>query len=205
MKTANDSTISDPKQIANELNKYFTNIGTEMSNRLPTTQISHKQFLKNRQLNTSYFNQTDPMEILEIIDSFAKKSPGSDKIPAKFFKLGAPALANILSVLINECYATGKFPQTLKIVRVTPIPKGGSKETHSNYRPISIISVISKLIEKLTYNRLIKFIDKKKILNCSQFGFRAAHSTVHAITSIHEKILENVNNDKHTISIYLDL
>ena len=65
--------------------------------------------------------------------------------------------------------------------------------------------MISKLIEKLSYKRLIKFIQKKKILNNSQFGFRSAHSTVHAITSIHEKVLENINNDKHTISIYLDL
>ena len=80
-----------------------------------------------------------------------------------------------------------------------------TKNTPSNYRPISIISVISKLIEKLTYNRLNDYINKKSILNCNQFGFRSAHSTVHAITRIHERILENINNDRHTISIYLDL
>ena len=88
---------------------------------------------------------------------------------------------------------------------MTPIYKEGPRDISSNYRPISILSVISKLIEKLTYDRLIKFINKKSILNNNQFGFRSAHSTVHAITTIHERILENVDNDKHTISIYLDL
>ena len=101
------------------------------------------------------------MEILKVIDSFSSNKAVRDKIPTKYVKLGAPALSCILSELINDCFAKGKFPQSLKIARVTPIFKEGSKECPSNYRPISIISVISKVVEKLTYNRLIKYIDKK--------------------------------------------
>ena len=195
----------DAKKIANTLNEYFTNIGTDMSSRLPDPPVPYQQFLKNRQQSSFYLTPTDPMEILKIINSFLKKSCGPDKIPVKFFKLGAPALSNLLSVLINDCFATGQFPNSLKIAKVFPIHKEGPKDTPSNYRPISILSVIAKLVEKLTYNRLIKFINRKSILTSSQFGFRSAHSTTHAITSIHEKILENVDNNKHTISIYLDL
>ena len=114
-------------------------------------------------------------------------------------------ISNILSILINDCFTQGVFPDSLKIARVTPIHKEGPEDTPSNYRPISILSCISKLIEKLTYNRLIKYIENRSILHSNQFGFRSAHSTVHAITAIHEKILENVDNSKHTISIYLDL
>ena len=161
--------------------------------------------MKNRQLSSFYLTPTDPFEILELIDELAKKPAGTDKIPAKYVKLGAPALSNILSVLINECYMLGRFPDSLKIARLTPIHKGGPNDIPSNYRPISILSVLSKLIEKLTYNRLIKFLNRNSILSNNQFGFRSAHSTSHAITSIHEKILENVDNNKHTISIYLDL
>ena len=93
----------------------------------------------------------------------------------------------------------------MKIARVLPIFKEGSREDPANYRPISIISVIAKLIEKLVALRLTKFVDKYFILNNSQFGFRSGHSTTHAITNIHERILENINDGKHTVSIYLDL
>ena len=204
LKTANGVT-SDSKVIADTLNKYFTNVGKDMSSRLPDAPVSHQYFLKNRMQSSFYLTPTDPMEILDLIDEFSNKPPGTDKIPAKYVKLGAPALSNILSVLINECFSIGKFPHTLKIARLTPIHKDGPKDVSSNYRPISILSILSKLIEKLTYNRLIKYIDRNSILSRNQFGFRFAHSTTHAITSIHEKILENVNNNRHTISIYLDL
>ena len=123
----------------------------------------------------------------------------------KFLKLGALALSNILSELINECFATSICPYPLKVARLTPLQKSSAVDQSNNYRPISILSILSKIIEKLTYIRLIRYIDRNSILNSNQFGFRKAHSTSHAITSIHEQILENVNNDEHTVSIYLDL
>ena len=145
------------------------------------------------------------MEVLEIIESFSKTTFGPDRIPPKFVKLGAPALSNILSELINECFAMGIYPDPLKIARLTPIHKSGPTDQSNIYRSISILSILSKIIEKLTYNRLIKYLDRHSILNSNQFGFRKAHSTSHAITSIHEQILENIDNDEHTFSIYFDL
>ena len=205
IKMANGTSTSDPKIIADTLNDYFTNIGQNLSDQLPSPQVTYQQFLKNRQRNSFYLRPTDPMEVLEIIESFSKNSLGPDKIPPKFVRIGAPALSNILSELINECFETGIYPDSLKIARLTPIHKGDSIDQSCNYRPISILSILSKIMEKLTYNRLIRYIDKNCILNSNQFGFRKAHSTVHAITSIYEQILENINNDEHTISIYLDL
>ena len=202
---ANGLITKDAKIIANTLNKFFTNIGTNMANSLPDAPIDHRHFLKNRQRSSFYLTPTDPMEILKIICSFSPKKSVPDKIPPKFVILGAPSLSNILSVLINDCFANGKFPNILKIAKVVPIHKDGPKDTPSNYRPISILPVLSKLIEKLTYDRLIKYLNKKSILSNSQFGFRSAHSTTHAITSIYEKVLENVDNDEHSISIFLDL
>ena len=82
---ANGSLASDPITISNQFNNYFTKIGTEMSSNLPTAQTPYNQFLKNRQQATFCLLPTDPMEILEMIESFAKKTPGPDKIPANFF------------------------------------------------------------------------------------------------------------------------
>ena len=166
-----------------------------MSNNLRPAPMSHEHFLKNRQQSSFFLMPTDPFEINTLINKFSsRKAAGPDKIPAKFFKMGSPALSNILSILINDCFTQGVFPDSSKIARVTPIHKEGPKDTPSNYRPISILSCISKLIKKLTYNRLIKYIENRSILHSNQFGFRSAHSTVHAITAIHEKILENVDN-----------
>ena len=75
-------------------------------------------------------------------------------------KAGLPVFSVILSSMINECFEVGVFPQSLKIARVTPLFKGGSKDSTNCYRPISIISPLSKLIEKLISKRLIKFLDK---------------------------------------------
>ena len=206
IKMANGQCTSDAKIIANTLNDYFVNIGVNMSNQLPPAPLSHEHFLKRRQTRSFFLHPTDPGEILKIIDSFsAYKSPGPDKIASKFLKIGAPALSIILSILINDCFSQGVFPNSLKIARVVAIFKEGLPDLCLNYRPISIISVLSKLIEKLTYKRLVKYLDKFSILNNSQFGFRSGHSTTHAIASIHERILENINSNKHTISIYLDL
>jgi len=89
--------------MANALNQYFTDIGRNMSNSLPPSPLSHKHFMKNRQSSSFFLSPTDPLEVLKIINSFSsRKSAGVDKIPAKFLKLGAPVLSNLLSVLINE-------------------------------------------------------------------------------------------------------
>ena len=209
LKLSNENITRDPKLIADSLNNFFVNIGTNMSNQLPPSHLNPEHFLHKHctpQRNSFFLSPTCPAEVAKIINSFStNKASGPDGISAKFFKLGAPALCHILSPLINKCYQFGIFPQPLKLARVIPIFKGGSADTPSNYRPISIISIISKLIEKLTYNRLISFINSNSILTNNQFGFRNGHSTTHAITNIHEKILDNIDNDKHTATIYLDL
>ena len=106
---------------------------------------------------------------------------GPDNIPIRMLKAGLPILSLILTKLINECILSGIFPQSLKLARVTPLYKGVSKDSANCYRPISIISPLSKLIEKLVSKRLIRFLDKYNIINDNQYGFRTSHSTNHAI------------------------
>ena len=89
---------------------------------------------------------------------------GPDNLPIRMLKAGLPILSIILSNLINECFLDGIFPQSLKIARVTPLFKGGSKDSPNCYRPISIISPLSKLIEKLVSKRLIRFLDNYNTL-----------------------------------------
>ena len=121
------------------------------------------------------------------------------------YKLGAHALSSILPDMINKCFIRGYFPDCLKLAKVTPIFKEGRSEMCCNWRPISITSCTSKLIEKLVKKRLLSFLSKNKILTDFQFGYRKDHSTTHAILNISDNILNNFDKKIHTASIFLDL
>ena len=102
-------------------------------------------------------------------------------------------------------FLTGVFPKCLKVARVTPIFKGGESFLPPQWQPISIVPTLSKLIEKLVCKRLNKYLTKNSILTNNQFGFRSGHSTNHAILNINEQILSNIDSNRHTLSIFLDL
>ena len=89
---------------------------------------------------------------------------------------------------MNSSINKALFPDELKIAKVMPIFKSGNKESIENYRPISILSVFTKVFGKVMYKHLINFVDKNDILYKYQFGFRRQHSTNHAVITLVEKI-----------------
>jgi hypothetical protein len=93
----------------------------------------------------------------------------------------------------------------LKIAKVTPVHKKDSKIDHHNYRPISLLSVFSKIFEKLIYKRIYSYLDSKKLLYSKQFGFRGNHSTNHAIISLTEHIRKLLDNGEYVCGIFVDL
>ena len=100
---------------------------------------------------------------------------------------------------------TGVFPDALKISEVIPIHKGGSTEEVNNYRPISLLSVFDKIIEKLMHKRLYEFLQEHNILFQNQFGFCKTNSTTFALLEITEKIKETIDNKKYGCGIFIDL
>ena len=101
--------------------------------------------------------------------------------------------------------SSGVFPEPLKVAHVVPIFKSGDCYISSNYRPISVLPIFSKLFEKVVYNRLIRYIDKYCILNGSQYDFRANHSTSMALLQLYNKISSAIDAKEYTIGIFLDL
>ena len=134
-------------------------------------------------------------EILDIVHSSDNKSYGSSSIPLK-----------ILSVIpdLIMSFLTGVYPDLLKIVKVIPIYKGASTEDN-NYRPISLLSIFNKIIEKLIHKRLYNFLEEHNILYHNQFGFRKNNSTLHALVQISETIKESIDNGKYGCGIFIDL
>ncbi len=109
------------------------------------------------------------------------KATGMDSLSIKLVKLSAPLITHAMTVIFNKSIVSGTFPCEWKIAKVTPVYKTGPREDMNNYRPISVISIIAKTMEKLVYNQLYEYFIKNDMLTNSQHGFRPNHSTVTAI------------------------
>ena len=97
------------------------------------------------------------------------------------------------------------MPDELKIARVTPVPKAGDLKLTPNYRPISILPVLSKIFERLVYKRIYSFLQQNSMLNEKQFGFRKGYSTEMALSSFVERITSSLDKGQHTVGVFLDL
>ena len=128
---------------------------------------------------------------------------GIDELSAEVLIISALAIIPYLQKFINQTFSQGEIQDCLKIAKVIPLYKSGSKTDVDNYRSISLLPVLSKKLEEIKYNRLIKFLDKNDILSEMQFGFRSKHSAVDALTEITENIPSGT--DKEFTSIMLVL
>ena len=134
-----------------------------------------------------------------------KKSSGYDEIPPKLVKNISKHIVKPLTYIYNQSFLTGVIPNDLKIALVTPVFKANDKEEFNNYRPISVLSCFSKILEKIMYKRVIKYLDKNNILFQSQYGFRKKHSTNLATIELMTKILQAIENGEYTVGVFLDL
>ena len=123
----------------------------------------------------------------------------------KILKYNVHILCDPLSRLINLCFNQGKFPNNLKLAKVLPLFKKGDTSICSNYRPISLLSIFSKIFEKCIYKRIYDFLEKHQLIYKRQFGFRAKHSTNHALISMIELIKSELDNGRIACGVFLDL
>ena len=203
----NNLTIKNSQNIVDALNKHFTTIGYSLvADTTTQNSTSFTSFLKNRVSNSIVMEDTNPEEISLIISALhPNKSPGNDGIPIQLLKAINFIISPILSDLINQSFASGTFPDILKIAKVIPLHKGGDKSNPSNYRPISILPHITKIFEKVIYRRLADFFDKYNVLSNNQFGFRCGNSTTLAIADVYENLTLSMDNGQATCAVLLDL
>ena len=158
------------------------------------------------EINDSFLiTSTNKEEIYKIITSLnSNKSCGPNSIPIKILHL-QDQISNHYATICNLSFSTGVFPAILKTAKVISIHKKNSKLEVSNYRPISLLSNIDKIFEKLMHSRLIEFLEEKQILHYRQFGFRKDFSTNHAILTLLESIQKALDDRQFTCSIFIDL
>ena len=145
-------------------------------------------------------------EILQLLGQIkTSKSCGPTSIPNNLLKNHKGEFANILVILINKSLSEGTFPELLKLANVIPIYKKKDKFLCSNYRPISLLSNLSKIYEKVFHKQLYEFLEQNNMLYERQFGFRSKHSTDHALLAITENIKNKIDNHVFTCGVFIDL
>ena len=205
----NGKVIDNPLGIATGLNNFFVDVGPNTERDIPITppdKISPERYLKNRNQLNFIIAHISVDEVTDIIKKLnATKATGPSSIPVKLLLLIPDLIILPLCKIINTSFTTGKFPDALKIVKVIPIHKGGSTDDVNNFRPISLLSIFDKIIEKLMHKRLYEFLENNNILFKNQFGFRKQNSTIHALIQITEQIRESMEKGKFGCGIFIDL
>ena len=203
----NNKSESSQQIIADSFCHYFTNIGKQFADAITPSKHSFESYLKlERNSHSMFLNPTDPSEIFKIIKSFKmKKSTGHDGISIVLLKSLGESVCKPLSELINMSLIQGIVPDAMKIAKVIPIYKAKNKELFTNYRPISLLPVISKILERVVHCRLYSFLTRYNILYDSQYGFRNKHSTINAITEFTNDIMSSFDMKHTSLAVYLDL
>ena len=198
---------TDPSKIAEGFNEFFSSIAKNLQDKIYFAGENYSNYLGQSSDYRFLFESADTKEIILIIDSFDNnKAQGPYSIPTDVLKIIKSNICYPLKEIINLSFATGIYPTKLKIARVNPIFKNkGDPLNFSNYRPISLLSNINKIFEKLVYSRLYSFLNLHNSIYDLQFGFRAKHSTNHALISLTESIREALDNGNFACGIFIDL
>ena len=199
-----NKTQSNPFNISSAFNEYFANVGVKMASEIPpedTTKNSLPSLAQS--LFLSLITEQEVIMQLNILNP--NKSTAINNIPIKFVKLFLCMIAPILTCLYNRCLTEGNFLQIPKVAQITPIYKKGNKKLCSDYRPISLLSAFSKMLEKCIYSRLTSFLSDHHLITDSQYGFRPGVSTSDCLSDLHNEILSNLDQKNNVGCIFLDL
>ena len=178
---------------------YMYGSSTPKSDKLFNTYLNNKP-----NPSSLYFTPTGPTEFLTILKACkAKKSTGDDGSSMILLKQLCEPCSVPLSMIINISLEQGIVPNAMKLAKVIPIYK--AKQEFNNYRPISLLSNISKLLERVVHDRLYSFLTKYNVLYDSQYGFRPKGSTIDAITEFTSELLPTLDINEKCLSVYLDL
>ena len=202
-----DQHISDPMAIANHFNIFFANIGPELSKNLHSnSEKSVSSYMKQTIISSFNFECVNSETVEKIIlELSSKNSCGSDGLSTNFLKRISKIIAAPLSVIINQSLVTGIFPDRLKIAKVIPLFKKGDDHVFDNYRPISLLSSISKVVEKIVFIQVYDYFSKQNLLYDGQYGFRKIHSTELAAVELVDRIRLYMDKSQIPLSVFLDL
>ncbi len=204
----NKKLISHPEEIANCFNDFFTSIAENIANEIiPTDRPPDTH--QNLPTTTQFSFTDNPVTPSEVFDSLKnlqnKKSTDANELSIFFISKFNLIIHKPLWHIIKLSLEQGIVPQQFKISKVIPIFKSGQKTSMDNYRPISLLNVFSKILEKIVCNRLTTYLETNNLISKHQFGFRKDHSTIHPLMEFTNTVSEALNKKHHAIAIFCDL
>ena len=155
--------ISDSNGITDTFNRHFASIGKKLASQVSSPN-SYKNFLKSKILSSIFLEPPRYNEVYNLIHSLGlRRAAGNDGIDSYFIRISCDVITPYITQLYSLSFDFGIYPECLKTAKIIPIFKAGLKTEVNNYRPISLLSNFSKILEKLIYSRLTKFLEKHKM------------------------------------------
>ena len=203
-----NNTIEDSSEMANEFNNFFVNIATKLKE--PVIHTNHDKlsdFCRDRLSPDTKFSippisNENVLKFLSTID--INKATGTDMIGPRLLKLAAPFIADEVTYICNHSISNSIFPSKWKEAKVAPLHKNGPREEVNNYRPISILPVLSKVLGKHVHESLSDYLHQHKLLHKTQSGFRAQHSCETALVNMIDIWLNAIDNGKMIEVVLVD-
>ena len=206
----NGELAQTPIDIANTFNNFFLNLSKHLSfsdsDKSHTLQVlsqyTKRKLPENQQFTISPIEEDEVFSMLQKLNIC--KSAGIDALGPRILKLAAPVITKPITHLINISIKEAIFPDDLKMAKITPIYKKGERSDPGNYRPISILPTLSKIIEKHIASQLRDFLQSFDLLQKEQSGFRQHHSCQTALTKLTDMWLKEMDEGNLTGTIFLD-
>ncbi len=200
--------LSNSLDVATKFNEYFSNIASNLKSQIASRRTfdpgGFQEFLRDPVSSSIYLRSVESNEIYTIINKLKNKATLDTKIEPLKIANNNHKFTVTLAKVISSSFDQGIFPQSLKIARVVPIYKEGSKTEVSNYRPISLLSSFSKIYEKLMHKRVLDFVDSNGSLFEMQYGFRPGRSCEHALLNAQNTILDSLSKNQISLLLLID-
>ena len=211
----NNEKCYDSLEIAEHTNDHYINVAENLVRKLP---IIPKMFDVDSQNFKNYYHGknivpkskkilpvTEDFVLRELLNLNPNKSTGIDNIQAKFLKDGAHEIKGVITHIINVSIVTNTVPDELKFAKVKPLFKKGSRLDVGNYRPVSILCIVSKILERAVLVQLEKHLNENNLLYANQSGFRKSYSTDTCLISLMDHIRMEMSQGKYVGMVLLDL
>ena len=187
-------------------NNFFSSVGQVLDNKIPKVDTDPLEYLIEQDFEShATIPPATPSEVENIIKSLNSVGGGIDKINTHILFGTYTNILHHLTFFFNLCLKNAVFPDNLKVAVITPLFKSGSRDKFTNYRPISLLPIFSKILEKIVIANLSTFLESHNILNPFQFGFRRKHSTYMPLAHMYDEITKNLEAKEITCTLYLDL
>ena len=201
-----ENSLTNPRDIAEGFNDYIgPNIGPNLASQINTQNFNFETYVKNIESEFAAFQPVTVNHVNQLLTGLSSnKATGVDKISCKIIKIASPAISDSLTRIFNQAITLSLFPDEWKTARVIPLYKNGQRNVAGNYRPISVLPAISKIMEKILYDQLYCYLSKFRLLSDGQFGFRKFHSTATALLDCTNDWY-NVNLDKKMFNLVVQI